>query len=189
MKLCFNRHLRSSRKATAIHWLNVIPARTVTAVIPVRTVTGVIPARTAPGTSSVRSKSTGASAAKRSNENKDSDAAPLKAVRAKGRSPFRASACDYSTRAPSRLPSSSLPSSRDAAEDFSRFMSKPEEQAWRAVKRLARYPKDHKRCVLKYKFQELPKKVSDMVRHRLRWMQQNEKVHFGRSNHAGLRVQ
>ncbi len=46
-----------------------------------------------------------------------------------------------------------------AAKVVSRSMSKPEEQDWRAAKRLARYPKDHRRAVLEYKYQELPKKV------------------------------
>ncbi len=47
-----------------------------------------------------------------------------------------------------------------AAKKISRFMSKPEEQDWRAAKRLARYVKDHKRVVLEYKSQELPTKVA-----------------------------
>ncbi len=34
-----------------------------------------------------------------------------------------------------------------AAKEISRFTSKPEEQDWRAAKRLARYLKDHKRIV------------------------------------------
>ena len=46
-----------------------------------------------------------------------------------------------------------------AAKGMSRFMSKPEEQDWRAAKRLARKLKDHWRVVLEYKYQELPKKV------------------------------
>ena len=46
-----------------------------------------------------------------------------------------------------------------AAEEISRFMSKPEEQDWRAAKRLARHLKDHRRVLLEYKHQELPKKV------------------------------
>ena len=40
------------------------------------------------------------------------------------------------------------------AKEISRFMSKPEEQDWRATKRLARYLKDHTRVVLEYKYQE-----------------------------------
>ncbi len=46
-----------------------------------------------------------------------------------------------------------------AAEEISRFMSKPGEQDWRAAKRLARYLKDHRRVVLERKHQESPKKV------------------------------
>ncbi len=46
-----------------------------------------------------------------------------------------------------------------AAKEISRFMSKPEEQDWRAAKRLARYLEDHRRVVLEYKYQELPSKV------------------------------
>ncbi len=46
-----------------------------------------------------------------------------------------------------------------SAKEISRFMSKPQEQDWRAAKSLARYVKDHKKVVLKYEYQELPKKV------------------------------
>ena len=78
---------------------------------PLAQATGVVLARTVPASSS-RSRSTGASAAKRLTGNTDSDAAPLKAARSRGRSPVRSSAFDYSTRAPSRLPSSSRPPPR-----------------------------------------------------------------------------
>ena len=44
------------------------------------------------------------------------------------------------------------------AKDIARFMPKPEEQDWRAAKRLARYLKDHQRVVLEYKYQKLPNK-------------------------------
>ncbi len=47
-----------------------------------------------------------------------------------------------------------------AAKGISRYMSKPEEQDWRAAKRLARYLKDHRRVVLEYKYQKLPSKVA-----------------------------
>ncbi len=46
-----------------------------------------------------------------------------------------------------------------AAKGISRFMSKPEEQVWRAAKRLARYLEDYHRVVLEYKYQKLPNKV------------------------------
>ena len=46
-----------------------------------------------------------------------------------------------------------------AAKEVSRFMSKPEEQDWSSAKRLARYLKDNKRLVIKYKFQKMPEKV------------------------------
>ncbi len=46
-----------------------------------------------------------------------------------------------------------------AAKEFSRFTSKPEEQDWRSVKRLARCPKDNKRVVNERKLQRLPEKV------------------------------
>ncbi len=46
-----------------------------------------------------------------------------------------------------------------AAKEISRFTPKPEEQDWRAARRLARYLKDHRKAVLEYKYQELPKKV------------------------------
>ncbi len=46
-----------------------------------------------------------------------------------------------------------------AAKEISRFTLKPEEQDWRAAKLLARYLKDHRRIVLVYKYQELPKKM------------------------------
>ncbi len=46
-----------------------------------------------------------------------------------------------------------------AAKEISRFMSKPEEQDWRALKRLARYLKDHQRVLVEYKYQKLPSKV------------------------------
>ncbi len=42
-----------------------------------------------------------------------------------------------------------------AAQEISRFTSKPEEQDWRAAKRLARYL----RVELEYKYQKLPNKV------------------------------
>ncbi len=41
-----------------------------------------------------------------------------------------------------------------AAKEISRFMSKPEEQDWRAAKRQPRYLKDHQRAVLEYKCQK-----------------------------------
>ncbi len=44
------------------------------------------------------------------------------------------------------------------AKEISRFTSKPEGQDWRAAKRLARYLTDHRRVVLEYTYQELPKK-------------------------------
>ena len=46
-----------------------------------------------------------------------------------------------------------------AAKEFSRFTPKPEDQGWTATKRLVTYFKDHRRVVLEYKHQELPKKV------------------------------
>ena len=46
-----------------------------------------------------------------------------------------------------------------AAEEASRFTSKPEEQDWSGAKRLARYLKDNKRAVVEYIFQKMPKKV------------------------------
>ncbi len=46
-----------------------------------------------------------------------------------------------------------------AAKEISRFMSKPEEQDWRAARRLARYLKDHRRVALEHKYQELSKKA------------------------------
>ena len=46
-----------------------------------------------------------------------------------------------------------------AAKEISRFASKPEDQDWTAAKHLARYLKDHTRVVLKYKYEELSKKV------------------------------
>jgi hypothetical protein len=45
------------------------------------------------------------------------------------------------------------------AREISRFTSKSEEQDRRAAKRLARCLEDHRRVVLKYKYQELPKKA------------------------------
>ncbi len=48
---------------------------------------------------------------------------------------------------------------QQAAKDISTFMSKPEEQERKAAKRLARYSKDHRRFVLEYDYQELPKQV------------------------------
>ncbi len=38
-----------------------------------------------------------------------------------------------------------------AAQEISRFMSKPEEQDWRSAKRLARYLTDNRRVVIMYK--------------------------------------
>ncbi len=46
-----------------------------------------------------------------------------------------------------------------AAKEISRFMFKPEEQDWRAAKRLARYLKDHRIVVMEYKYQDLPSNV------------------------------
>ncbi len=45
------------------------------------------------------------------------------------------------------------------AKEISRFMSKPEEQGWKEAKRLARNLKDHRKVVLEYKYEELPKNV------------------------------
>ncbi len=39
-----------------------------------------------------------------------------------------------------------------AAQEIVRFMSKPEEQDWRAAKRLAGYLKDGRRVALEYKY-------------------------------------
>jgi hypothetical protein len=46
-----------------------------------------------------------------------------------------------------------------AAKEISRFMSAPEPCDWRSAKRLARYLKDHKRVVVDFKYQEMPKEV------------------------------
>ena len=45
------------------------------------------------------------------------------------------------------------------AKEISRSTSKPEEQDWRAAKRLASYLKDHQRVVLEHKYQKLPNQV------------------------------
>lgn len=42
------------------------------------------------------------------------------------------------------------------AQEVSRIMSKPEEQDCSNAKLIARYSKDNKRVVIKYKFQRMP---------------------------------
>jgi hypothetical protein len=46
-----------------------------------------------------------------------------------------------------------------AAKEISRFVSKQEEQDWRAARRIARYLKDLRSVVLEHTYQELPEKV------------------------------
>ena len=46
-----------------------------------------------------------------------------------------------------------------AAKELSRFMSAPEPYDWSSAKRLARYLKDHKRVIVDFAYQELPKEI------------------------------